>query len=69
MTSNCTLKDVFQIGSKTNHEVSNDSKKNIFSTVSCFLGPNESAWAAAATFSLSFTQYKGNGIMRKQIVL
>lgn len=58
---------MFEIGSKASHGVSNDSKKNVFLVVSYLFGPSESAWTAAVAFSLQFTQYKGNGVMRKQI--
>lgn len=48
ITRKHVLKDVFAIGSKASHGVSNDSKKNLFLIVSYFLGPNE------RSFSLKF---------------
>lgn len=53
-------KDVFEVGRKSNHGVSNDAKKNVFLIISYFLGPHElSAWtAAAAAFPFSLSSIK-----------
>lgn len=58
ITRNHALKNVFELGSKASCGVSNNPKKNIFLIVSYFLGPNESAWTAAAAFPFSLPSIK-----------